>query len=142
MHSSHRLEFLVLYVYHICIFNKNPDLIICFNYHKRTQGNETKGKNLKSSMRRYLTKSPFRAGVPEYWILTSSPWLAHTGGWNVKNILDLSKGKEMRMKTISLCSESIKKSQKRMVLPKQKTIWGVPRNTHKFYSSHQSWDMS
>lgn len=26
----------------------------------------------------YLTKSPFRAGVPEYWMLTSSPWLAHT----------------------------------------------------------------
>ena len=29
-------------------------------------------------MRKYRTKSPFRAGVPEYWILMSSPWLAHT----------------------------------------------------------------
>lgn len=26
----------------------------------------------------YLTKSPFSAGVPEYWMLISSPWLAHT----------------------------------------------------------------
>lgn len=31
------------------------------------------------SMGSYLTKSPFKAGVPEYWMLTSSPWFAHTG---------------------------------------------------------------
>ena len=26
-----------------------------------------------------LTKSPFKAAVPEYWMLILSPWSAHTG---------------------------------------------------------------
>lgn len=42
------------------------------------------------SMKKYLTKSPFKAGVPEYWMLMSSPWLAHTEDTKTTTNLDLS----------------------------------------------------
>jgi hypothetical protein len=39
-----------------------------FRSYSASIGNET----------RHLTKSPFKACVPEYWMLISSPWSAHT----------------------------------------------------------------
>lgn len=43
----------------------------------------------------YLTKSPLRAPVPEYWMLISSPWSAHTEK-NIKGYVSI------RQKTVKL----------------------------------------